>query len=92
MIYNRRGNINFDTIDTSWLIEEYNTHGTFPRLIIADAWCISDVGNDGKPEVCGGDYCFCYETVSVIPNQQNVAHEELTKYQIATQFLNTWQQ
>ena len=79
-------------IDTSWLVEHYRRYGMIPRVTFASAWCI--YGNEcptGKPAICGGDFCFKYYSVSVIPDEKNGKLDKvLPAYKLAAIYAETW--
>ena len=85
-----KDDFNLNKFDISWMVNDYIVNGVFPRIIIADTWCVSDVGDNGKPAVFGGDFCFRYKPLSIIPNQQNIPHEEMSDFQIACKIKSAW--
>ena len=62
VIYSETLDIDFSQIDTASIIDRYNQHGEIPRLTFASAWCFDSEG--GKPEICGGSFCFRYYSFS----------------------------
>ena len=58
VVYRDEFNTDISGIDTSWMVEEYRRTGAIPRITLASAWCISDQSEDGKPAICGGEFCF----------------------------------
>ncbi len=79
-------------IDTSWLVEDYRRNGTIPRITFASAWCIADEnGENGKPAICGGDFCFKYYSVSVLPDEENQRLEKkLSPVELAVKYAEAW--
>lgn len=89
VIYSDTLNINFAQIDASPMIERFYKHGEIPRLTVASAWCFDSEG--GKPEICGGSFCFRYYSFSLIPNELNPPLPEmLTPLQLAAKYAETW--
>lgn len=80
-------------IDTSWLVEYYQRNGAIPRITFASAWCVADGCEDGKPAICGGDFCFRYYSVSAIPDEENMEQaEELSPVELAVKYAEAWRQ
>ena len=81
-------------IDTSWLVEDYRRNGTIPRVTFASAWCIADgTGENGKPAICGGEFCFKYYSVSALPDEENAELEkELSPVELAVKYAEAWRQ
>ncbi len=80
-------------IGTSWLVEDYRRHGIIPRITFASAYCIADESEDGKPAVCGGDFCFKYYSVSVLPDEENQELEkQLSPVELAVKYAEAWRQ
>ena len=87
VVYNDSPGIDISDIDTSWMIEEYHRTGAIPRVTIASAWCISDESENGSPAVCGGDFCFKYYSISLIPNEKNEPLEKhLSDVELAVKY------
>lgn len=80
-------------IDTSWMVEEYRRIGAIPRVTFANARCVSDRSEDGKQAVCGGDFCFNYYSVSMIPDEKNEPlGKVLSDVELADKYAETWRQ
>ncbi len=80
-------------IDTSWLVEDYRRKGIIPRITFVTAYCIADESEDGQPAVCGGDFCFKYYSVSVLPDEENHELEkELSPVELAVKYADAWRQ
>lgn len=80
-------------IDTSWLLDEYFRTGAIPRVTFAMGWCISGNSENGQPAVCGGEFCFKYYSVSLLPYQKNEElEEELSPVELAVKYAETWKQ
>lgn len=80
-------------IDISWLVDDYQRNGNIPRITIASAWCTADGCEDGKPAVCGGDFCFKYHSISVLPGEENKElEEELSPLELAVKYATAWKQ
>lgn len=78
-------------IDTSWLVEDYRRNGIIPRITFASAYCIADESENGKPAICGGDYCFKYYSVSALPDEENrELEEELSPVSLAIKYAEAW--
>lgn len=78
-------------IDTTWLVEEYLRTGAIPRVTIAMAWCMDD--ENGHTAICGGDFCFKYHSVSVLPDQQSEELEDvLSPAELAVKFEEAWEE
>ena len=91
VVYNDSPGIDISDIDTSWMIEEYHRTGAIPRVTIASAWCISDESENGSPAVCGGDFCFKYYSISLIPNEKNEPLEKhLSDVELAVKYAESW--
>lgn len=80
-------------IDTSWMVDEYYRTGAIPRVTFASAWCVNDDTKDGKPAVYGGDFCFKYYSVSLLPNESNTHLEkDLSAIELAKKYAESWRQ
>ena len=57
-------------IDTTWMVSEYKRNGAITRGTFATATCMykGRLCNKMKDSVCGGDFCFEYYSVSLIPD------------------------
>ena len=78
-------------IDTSWLVEDYRLNGAFPRITFVSAYCVADESVDGKPAICGGDFCFKYYSVSAIPGEENQELEKkLSPVELAVKYADAW--
>jgi hypothetical protein len=60
------------------MVEEYHRTGAIPRVTFAYAWCMYGEENtqNGKPAICGGEFCFKFYSVSLLPDEK---YEPLTK-------------
>ena len=78
VLYQDETNKDVSNIDTSWMVEEYHRTGAIPRITFAYAWCMYGEENtqNGKPAICGGEFCFKFYSVSLLPDEKN---EPLTK-------------
>ena len=85
-------NADISDIDTSWLVDDYRRHGIIPRITFAYAYCLSaEEGNNGKPAICGADFCFKYYSVSVIPGEENAElNVKLSAAELATKYAEAW--
>ncbi len=89
VIYSDTLAIDFSRIDTAPMIDRFYKHGEIPRLTVASAWCFDSDG--GKPEICGGSFCFRYYSFSLIPNEVNhPLPEMLSPLQLASTYAETW--
>jgi len=89
VIYSDTLAIDFSRIDTAPMIDRFYKHGEIPRLTVASAWCFDSEG--GKPEICGGSFCFRYYSFSLIPDEENHPLKEmLSPLQLATKYAETW--
>lgn len=81
-------------IDTSWLVEDFYKNGVIPRITFASAWCISDESEEnGKPAICGGDFCFKYYSVSALPDEKNAELGKiLSPVELAVKYAEAWRQ
>ena len=80
-------------IDTSWLINDFRRNGIIPRITFASAWCEDEKSENGKPAICGGDFCFKYHSVSVMPDQENrELDRKLTPVELAVKYAEAWKQ
>ena len=80
-------------IDTSWLINDFRRNGIIPRITFASAWCEDEKSENGKPAICGGDFCFKYYSVSVMPDQENrELDKKLTPVELAVKYAEAWKQ
>lgn len=81
------------SIDTSWLVEDYRRHKFVPRITFASAWCFADECENGKPAICGEDFCFKYYSVSVLPDEENLELEmKLSPVELAVKYAEAWRQ
>ena len=91
VVYRDEFNTDISGIDTSWMVEEYRRTGAIPRITLASAWCISDQSEDGKPAICGGEFCFKYYSISLLPDEENEPLErKLSEVQLAVKFAEAW--
>ena len=82
---------NISDIDISWLVEEYHRTGAIPRVTMAMGWCISDSSEKGQPAICGGEFCFKYYSVSVLPDEKNEELEKvLSPVELAVKYAEAW--
>ena len=73
------------------MVEEYRRTGAIPRITLASAWCISDQSENGKPAICGGEFCFKYYSISLLPDEKNEPLErKLSEVQLAVKFAEAW--
>ena len=80
-------------IDTSWMVNEYRRTGAIPRVTMVNAWCIYDNNDskDGKPAICGGNFCFKYYSVSLLPDEENKPLEnKMSDIELAAKFCDAW--
>lgn len=91
VVYRDEFNTDISGIDTSWMVEEYRRAGAIPRITLASAWCISDQSENGKPAICGGEFCFKYYSISLLPDEENEPLErKLSEVQLAVKFAEAW--
>lgn len=91
VVYRDEFNTDISGIDTSWMVEEYRRTGAIPRITLASAWCISDQSENGKPAICGGEFCFKYYSISLLPDEENEPLErKLSEVQLAVKFAEAW--
>lgn len=92
VIYKDKIDGDISDIDTSWLVEDYRRNGAIPRVTFASAWCIADgTGENGKPAICGGEFCFKYYSVSALPDEENTELEkELSPVELAVKYAEAW--
>ena len=91
VVYRDEFNTDISGIDTSWMVEEYRRTGAIPRITLASAWCISDQSENGKPAICGGEFCFKYYSISLLPDEKNEPLErKLSEVQLAVKFAEAW--
>ena len=80
-------------VDTEWLRAEYIRSGNWPRVTVTSAWCCEGSGQNGKPYICGGNFCFIYHSVSVIEGEDNPPLEKnLTDVELAVRFQEAWKE
>lgn len=78
-------------VNSAWMLDEWRKTGAIPRVTIASAWCFGDKNYDGKPAVCGGDFCFQFYPISLLPNQENAPLDKvLSPDELAAKFALTW--
>ena len=78
---------------TSWMVNEYRRTGAIPRVTMVNAWCIYDNNDskDGKPAICGGNFCFKYYSVSLLPDEENKPLEnKMSDIELAAKFCDAW--
>ena len=89
VIYSDTLAIDLSQIDTAPMIDRFYKRGEIPRLTVASAWCFDSEG--GKPEVCGGSFCFRYHSFSLIPTEVNPPLSTiLSPLQLATKYAEAW--
>ena len=89
VIYSDTLDIDMSQIDTTAMVDRYYAYGEIPRLTVASAWCFDSDG--GKPEICGGSFCFRYYNISLIPGEENAPLPEiLNPMQLAAKYAETW--
>jgi len=82
------GSKTIDGIDTTWMIDEYRRTGNIPRVTFAYIET-----KDGTIPKCGGEYCFSFHSVSLLPDEYNEPlPEELNPVQLAEKYAETWKQ
>lgn len=78
-------------INPAWLLQDYRLNGIFPRITFASAWCAADESKDGKPAICGADFCFKYYSVSALPGEENQELEsKLSPVALAAKYAEAW--
>lgn len=93
VVYKDETDESIPDIDTSWMVEEYRRTGAIPRATMATAWCVygGEDNDNGKPAICGGDFCFKYYSVSLLPDEENEPLErKLSDVQLAAKFAEAW--
>ncbi len=93
VVYKDDINYSIPDIDTTWMVDEYRRTGAIPRATMATAWCVNDNEDyeSGKPAICGGDFCFKYTSVSLLPDEKNEPIErKLSDVQLAAKFKEAW--
>jgi hypothetical protein len=89
VVYSETLDIDFSQIDTSPIVDRFYKYGEIPRLTVASAWCFDS--DSGKPEICGGSFCFKYYSFSLIPDEKNhPLPEMLTPIQLASKYADAW--
>ena len=92
VVYKDRLDADISDIDTTWMVEEYQRTGNIPRITIATSWCVSDYSENGKPAVCGGEFCFAYHSISLIPGEENEPLERyLSAIELAAKYVEAWE-
>ncbi len=75
-------------IDISWMVDEYRHKGIIPRATFA----YIDTLGDEVPK-CGGEYSFSFHSISLLPDEVNEPlAEQLTPFQLAEKYAETWKQ
>lgn len=78
-------------INSTWMIDEYRQTGAIPRVAVASAWCFGDKSNDGKPAICGGDFCFQFYPMSLMPDEENATLDQiLSPIELASKYAQAW--
>ena len=93
VVYKEETDKDIADIDTSWMVEEYRRTGAIPRVTFANAWCIygEDKTQNGKPALCGGDFCFKYYSVSLLPDEKNEPlAKNLSDIELANMYSEAW--
>ena len=93
VVYKDDTNDSVPDIDATWMVDEYRRTGAIPRATMVTAWCINgDEDNEsGKPAICGGDFCFKYYSVSLLPDEKNEPIEKkLSDVQLAAKYKEAW--
>ncbi len=91
VVYRQDLNKDISGIDTSKLVDAYRRHGIIPRVTFASAWCLSKGSKGGQPAICGGDFCFEYYPVSVLPDETNKELDtELSDNELALKYAEAW--
>ena len=86
--FRAEGSKTLDGIDTTWMIDEYHRTGIIPRVTFAYV-----DSKDGTIPKCGGEYCFSFHSVSILPDEYNEPlPEQLTPLQLAEKYAETWKQ
>lgn len=84
---------NISDIDSTWMVSEYKRTGAIPRVTFATATCMykGRLCEKMKDSVCGGDFCFEYYSVSLIPDQENQPlDKQLTDVELTDKFAEAW--
>ncbi len=85
--------IALEDLDTTWMVEEYHKNGAIPRVTFFSTWCISENSVNGSPAICGGEFCFQYYSVSLIPGEENEPmKQELSDIELASKYVQAWQE
>lgn len=85
--------IDISNIDTSWMVDEYHRTGAIPRVTIVNTWCIydNDDSEDDETPICGGEFCFKYYSVSLLPDEENKPLDtKLSDIELAAKFCDAW--
>lgn len=73
------------------MINQYYQQGIIPRITLVSSWCFN--GKNGVPAICGGDFCFRYKNISLLPNQQNPPlNTILSPYKLALKYAEAWRE
>lgn len=79
------------SVDSTWMLDEYRQNGAIPRVTVASAWCFGDTNYDGKPALCGGDFCFQFYPISLLPDKENAPLDKVfSPIELASKFAQTW--
>lgn len=91
VVYKDSLDTDISDIDTTWLVEDYHRNGKIPRITIATSWCISDNSENGKPAICGGQFCFIYHSIGLVPDEINQPlDKELSAVELASKYAEAW--
>lgn len=79
------------SVDSTYMLEDYRLNGAIPRVAVAGAECLDDTCHDGKPALCGGEFCFQFYPISLLPDQENAPlNEVLAPMQPASKYAQAW--
>lgn len=91
VVYREEINQDISDIDVSWIVDEYMRTGAIPRVTMATAWCAEAQSEDGRPAICGGEFCFKFYSVSPLPDEINEPMEkELSAVELAVKYEEAW--
>lgn len=77
--------------DGSIMAAEYEGTGRIPRLTLARYFCSTPQKPDCEEAVCGGDFCFCFYSLSLLPGEENKPLERhLSDVDLAVKYMDAW--
>jgi len=78
-------------IDDSWMLKEYEEKGVYPRVTEASPWCDDEDCENGEPYICGAEFAFIYNNLSLIPyGEIQFPEKELSDVKLAVKLMDAW--